>query len=135
MRVSAALYALISAELLNFRPSDNSTFISIHNCLFMQGIPQMTSINHNSSTYSQDTSAAAKRALIRALPSSVTQHNTAPWIPTAVAAGTTTDKYISRRLAQIVSSSSRWQGVKGVITAGVTKSVLYAAAKVKKSLV
>jgi Phosphatidate cytidylyltransferase, mitochondrial len=100
----------------------------------MQGIPQMTSINHNGSTYSQDISVTAKTALIRALPRSVTQYNTAAWIPAAVAAGTT-DKHISERLAQIVSSSSRWQGVKGVITAGVTKSVLYAAAKVKKSIV
>jgi Phosphatidate cytidylyltransferase, mitochondrial len=108
---------------------------TIHAPLFMQGIPQMTSINHSGSTYSQDTSVAAKTALIRALPSSVTQHNTAAWIPAALTAGTTTDKCISRRLAQIVSSSSRWQGVKGVITAGVTKSVLYAAAKVKKSIV
>jgi hypothetical protein len=114
---------------------EQHAYIAHTYCLYVQSIPQVTAVNHSSTTYSQDTSVAAKTALIHALPSSVTQHNTAAWIPTAVAAGSTTDKYISKRLAQIVSSSSRWQGVKGVITAGVTKSVLYAAAKVRKSLV
>jgi translocator assembly and maintenance protein 41 len=79
----------------------------------------------------QDTSRAARHALLAALPASVREpvlRQAADGDATAVAAA------VQRAVGDIVGGAAWWQSVKGLVTAGAGKSLRYAWEKVQKKM-
>jgi Phosphatidate cytidylyltransferase, mitochondrial len=99
-----------------------------------QAVPQVAPVDHDASAFAQDASPGARAALVSALPSAVlgsdTQH--AALLASVHSGGV--GAVVARRLAAIVAVSSRWQGIKGIATAGGRKSAAYIAAKLRKGL-
>ncbi|CAM9279633.1 unnamed protein product [Choristocarpus tenellus] len=100
----------------------------------------LTRAGDSSKAYWQDTSPSAHAKLADALPSAVRSLLTADSagmfgqqkvLPHGAA--TPMARRVSSALAHVVARSSRWQGAKGLLTAGVAKSAVYTMAKVTKA--
>ncbi|CAM9356018.1 unnamed protein product, partial [Phaeothamnion confervicola] len=73
-------------------------------------------------------SPSARMALLGALPLTVGEA-----AARLVSSGATPSHALQAALAAVVAQSSRWQGAKGLLTAGLAKSAAYAFAKMRKA--
>ncbi|CAM9265779.1 unnamed protein product [Discosporangium mesarthrocarpum] len=111
----------------------------------LKGFMGLSTAGHGSTSYWQDSSPGAREKLAQALPLALKERLMAPtgmgWgqrpanlgYAGAIGNRACMADQVSCVLRAVVSRSSRWQTAKGLFTAGVAKSAVYAASKMMKA--